>query len=197
MKRPRRGATLVDALTCCALLSLLFGMVALVCQLGYQSSLVVQNAVELQNSATAAVASVITELQGAHVGSVVVLRNPDALIFLSPRDANGQVHFDTRTDELLWQRWVCYWFDTSQGALIELAQDIVPSTTAPTAAPTLPSFQGLPTRRVVAWHMVSFVPLYLSASHVVSVSATFQQVGAGGAIAKDMLALTDEVALQN
>jgi hypothetical protein len=123
---------------------------------------------ELQSDAEAAIVSLAADLADSHAGSSVTSTSPPGIVLLSPRSSGGTMARDS-SGALYYQRWVCYWLDTSSGKLERASVSISPTPTAP-SNPYTPSSFPKSGATVLAADMIS---LTLTGSAPVEITATF------------------------
>lgn len=99
--------------------------------------------IEVQQGAQAALNRIAQELKEASSssGSITVVSGV-GIVFLSARDSNNKIHYDSSSGLLLWQKRICYYLDTdpSTGSGSEYAlfrkEETFTATTTPPATPS-------------------------------------------------------------
>lgn len=171
----RRGFTLVELLVYTGALGLLLSCVYAVLSMSMACFQVSQAAADLQSSAQTSVLKISTDLSESNVGTVTAGSN--YILFCSPRSAIDQFEQDT-SGNLKWQKWVCYWVDTS-GRLWRSEQLINAPPAAPpaaTSAPDLNTIKRSSRTRVIASgvDLSNSMPLAFSvANGAVRITANF------------------------
>lgn len=125
---------------------------------------------DLEDNAQVAVVRMSADLADSKTSTVVIGTAPTGVFFLSPRDGDDRFQRDS-SGNLYWQRWVCYYLDTTNKHLVRATIPLgAPTVTPPTSTFTTASFQSQGTRRVVARNITG---LTVTGTNPVNLSATF------------------------
>jgi hypothetical protein len=131
---------------------------------------VAQAQTDLQTAAQTAILHLVADVSESTSADVKVDTNPPGIIFVSPRDANGRFGSDN-SGNILWQRWVCYYFDASAGTIVRSTLGISPTTSPPTNTYSTKYFQQLGSGRVIARNVTAFS---IAGSKILDIAASFE-----------------------
>jgi len=175
--------TLVELLVYTSLVGLPLACIYAVFAASMRYFRVAQAATELQADAQKTVVHLVSDLADSRISTVKVGTNPTGVIVLSPRDQFGSYVYYDFDGDLYWQKWVCYYLETSNSTLVR-KELYLPNTVNPpgTPATSLPSNSTLTTSyfqslsgahtRTVATDCTAFT---ITATTSVSISATFER----------------------
>lgn len=128
--RPR-GVTLIEVAVHSSLLLIVLGIAyagLVLSQKYYRHS---EASVRVQEQALLAVRRMVAEMGGSPAAGVT--SDANGLVFVTARDAQGRVSYDSTSGECLWQGVVCYYLDS--GSLCRKERPLTPSTTLPSPLP--------------------------------------------------------------
>ena len=170
-----QGSTLVELLVYIGALGLLLSCVYAVLSMSMSCFRVSQAAADLQGAAQASILRISSDLSESNVATISTGVN--WIRFCSPRGASNQFAQDT-SGNLKWQKWVCYWADTS-GTLWRSESLIATPPSSPpaaTSAPALATIKASARKRFIAGgvDLDHSTPLWFSvANGTVSMAVNF------------------------
>ncbi len=198
--RARRGTTLVELLVYIVLMSMMLTAVYAVFVASMRYFRVAQAATELQNDAQQCTLHMVADLADSTSSTVVTGTGPIGIVFLSPRNNIGNFVYDS-SGNLYWQKWVGYYFDSTNQQLIRKEVTLTTAvTTVPTNPYTTATFAALTgsnvRTRTIATDMTA---LSVGGTTSVTISATFERsVFSNAAGTNDnRVQITDQVKLRN
>jgi len=113
-----------------------------------------QQALDAQRSGLALVSQLHGGLQTAPHGRILV--GAQGVVFPSPYDTDGLTRFDAATNKLLWQKWVCYYYDAAARTVTRRELPIAPPDADPGSTPPLVTFASRPVLNLVATQISVF-----------------------------------------
>jgi prepilin-type N-terminal cleavage/methylation domain-containing protein len=170
----RRGFTLIELTIYSALLSMLLLAIYGVFVASMRYFRVSQTASDLQSSAQKCVLKVVADLSESTLSSMKITASggtePPGIIFLSAR--NGDDRFTTSANgDILWQKWVCYYYDKASGTIFRNTQAFSPTAMPPVNTLSTSAFQALAGAIPVANNCTSFS---ITGTSALNIQATFQ-----------------------
>lgn len=117
-----------------------------------------QLAIDAQRSGLAIMSRIGTGMQSTR--SDLIEADPSGLVYASATRADGTVEFDLAEQEVLWQKWVCLYFDGDEITLRELA--ISPPSINPGTPPSPTSFSTIPVAKKLSEEASRFVVTQVS-----------------------------------
>lgn len=133
----RRGVTLPELLVYSVVVVLLLGAVYAAFQLSWRHYQAGRAASEAQQEALKAASAVSRALNGGLKTSLLLQADPPALRFLSA-DREHEPFEVNDNGEIVWQRWVCLYYDQAAQELVLKERDLSPaSSTVPDPGPTV------------------------------------------------------------
>lgn len=141
MKRDK-GFTLLELVVYSAILSLALSSIYGIL-IGTVQNFYAANAnIEVQQGAQSALNRLAQELKEASSSSSsITIVSGVGIVFLSARDSNNKIQYDSSSGLLLWQKRICYYLDTdpstgsgSEYALFRKEETFTPTTTPPVIA---------------------------------------------------------------
>lgn len=156
---------------------------------------VAQAQTDLQNAAQTSIMHIITDISESTSADLSTDTVPAGVIFVSARSNDGGFQSDSNGN-ILWQKWVCYYFDATSGTIVRQTKSFTPSTTPPPSTLHTTDFKNLAGGRVVARNVTAF---NITGTTVVTVAATFQTTVASNAAhtADTQVQIRDQFKLRN
>ena len=111
-----------------------------------------QKAMEAQSTGLALLTQIGSGIQGT--GAPLVRNDPQGIVFASPTKDDGSVEFDPVTQKLLWQKWVCFYYDGD--AVTRRERTIVVPSSDPSPVPAPSSFSGDPVKQRMGHEITRF-----------------------------------------
>lgn len=154
--RADSGATLLEIMIASGLMLLIMGGIARLMTVGASYLSIQEVKAEISKDTTIAFLWLTRELRESDADSVKTA--PNGVIFATPRDAHGDVVFDS-AGRMLWHQNICYYAGQSQGmnALLRKSRLLAVPAISPPAVPSVDSLRldtGAPTS-VKARHVKS------------------------------------------
>lgn len=129
---------------------------------GAQYLRVNQSALDAQRSCLNLLSQIVAGMQTTQ--ATLVVSDANGLCFASPFKPDGSAEFDNTYHRLLWQKWVCFYYDPVAQTVTLKEQPIVPATNAPGAPPVPSTLSGAPSIKNIASDISQFTVTQKSAS---------------------------------
>lgn len=155
LKKPRarcRGLSLMELMISIAIVSLISVAAFRILNEGLQYLRTNQKATEAQSTGLALLTQIGSGIQGT--GAALVRNDPQGIVFASPAKDDGSVEFDPVTQTLLWQKWVCFYYDGD--AVTRRERTIAVPAADPGPAPAPSSFSSDPVRQKMGQEITRF-----------------------------------------
>lgn len=190
------GFTLLEVIIYGLILSILMTAMYLLLRTTFNFMRVTNATASLQASAQKAAVKITNELAQAHrgAGNIVVGTNPNGVVFLSPTSSNARINYDA-SGNIMWQRWVCFYYDAAEGDIMRGEIPITPTATPPMCPYQPSNFTGFATNMLVEDNATNFTVTLSGSATVVTVTAGFQETV--NSPADYALQVTNQVLLRN
>lgn len=133
-----KGFTLLEVLISAALMGIVAALGFAILIKGAQYLRVNQSAIDAQKDGLLLLTQLHGDLQTTD--QQLLLSTPQGAVFPSPYKDNGTTEFDPVTQKLMWQRWVCYAYDTATLKVTRHEMPISPADATPGAPPAPAAF---------------------------------------------------------
>lgn len=107
-----------------------------------------QQALDAQRSGLALVSQLHNGLQTA--SQATIYATPEGVVFPTPYAHDGTTQFDGVTNKLLWQKWICYYYDAAARTVTRRELPIDPPNALPGSPPPALTFASRPVLNLVA-----------------------------------------------
>ena len=158
----KRGATLLEVVIATAVMAIVVGLGLAILISGSRYLRTNEQAIEAQRSGLALVTRFHQELQSTAQSTIA--STSQGVVFASPFRDDGITEFDENSQQVLWQKWVCYQYDTATLKVTRYELPITPATAAPGAAPAMASFAGSLAAKLMASDISRFSLVQLTAT---------------------------------
>lgn len=146
------GLSLVELLVSIGLLAFVSTAAYKFFHEGYRYLRTQEAATEGQREALAILSILTSGLQSTSAN--LILSDPEGVVYASPRSEAGVIAFDPTDGGLLWQRWICLYYDGT--TLEQREQDLTIPVSNPGAPPAPSAFGGARMRRVLSRQVTRF-----------------------------------------
>lgn len=147
-----RGISLIEMVVATAIVSLISLAAFKILAEGLRYVRTNQLAIDAQRAGLSILSGIGGGLQGSR--SDLIDSAPEGLVYASPVKDDGTIEFELSEHKLLWQKWVCYYYDGREVTLRE--RTIAPPSMEPGAPPSPASFSTEPVRKLLSNEIDSF-----------------------------------------
>lgn len=130
MTRKARGLSLAEVIVATALLGLISTYVALLIKYGFEYMRASEERAELQRTSLFVLSSITRELAESSGDCITYASGTSpysGIVYGSPRGLDNQVEY--QDGHLLWRKWVCIYYDSSQKLLMRAEEALSPEST--------------------------------------------------------------------
>lgn len=195
IRRRSAGFTLLEVTVYSALLGVLMLAIYAVLVASMRYWQVAQASADLQGSAEKTVAYIVNDVSESTLLGMRLDTSPSGVIFLSARDPQNVFQINAY-GQIVWQQWICYYYDSAGRKIIRQSQRITPTVVPPLNNNTTQTFAALAGGKVVATNVTSFS---ITGTSTLSIQASFDTTVFSNAAntADSQLQIIDLIATRN